>query len=108
MKVDMAAEGTFEFALIQLKSQRVMTRKGWNGEGQFVYMVDANEYPAQTGVAKMAFPSNVVPYEAYLALKNAQGRVSVWVPSIGDLMAMDWEEVDPAAIHAAALAAPQI
>ncbi|UZV39869.1 hypothetical protein [Xanthomonas virus PB119] len=104
MKVDMAAQGSFEFALIQLKSQRAMTRAGWNGKGQFVYLVEANQYEAQTGVAQMAFPRSRVPYDAYFALKNAQGSVSVWVPSVGDLLAQDWEEVDLVPIYEAALA----
>lgn len=94
MKIDMAAEGTFEYALIQLKSGKKMTRQGWNGAGQFVYMVPPASYPAQTGAAKEYFGTDaMVPYGAYLALKNAQDLVVVWQPSVGDLFAMDWSVV---------------
>lgn len=84
-------EGTFAWALAQVGRGMAIHRTGWNGEGQFVYMVPAASYPAQTGVAKAHFgEGSLVPYAAYLALKNAQGSVSVWVPSTGDLFATDW------------------
>ncbi len=68
-----------------------MARAGWNGKDQFVYYVPPAEYKAQTGVAQAVFgEGNLVPYEGYYAIKNAQGRVSVWVPSTGDLQADDW------------------
>ncbi len=68
-----------------------IARKGWNGAGQFVYWVPPGEYPARTGIAKAFFgEGSLVPYAGYFALKNAQGVVTPWVPSIGDLSADDW------------------
>lgn len=68
-----------------------IARAGWNGKDQFVYHVPPASYPAQTGVAKAIFGEGaLVPYEGYYAIKNAQGRVAVWVPSTGDLQADDW------------------
>lgn len=68
-----------------------VARSGWNGANQFVYWVPPASYPAQTGVAKAFFgEDSLVPYRGYFALKNAQGVVSTWVPSIGDLLADDW------------------
>lgn len=90
------AIGGFEEALKVLKNGGAVTRKGWNGAGQFVYGVPANAYQAQTGVAKAHFgEGSLVPYAGYFALKNAQDVVSVWVPSIGDLLAEDWHVVLP-------------
>lgn len=81
----------FEQALTIVREGHTVARTGWNGLGQFVYMVPAASYPAQTGAAKSHFGEGaLVPYEAYLALKNAQDTVSVWVPSTGDLFAEDW------------------
>lgn len=72
-----------------------MYRGGWNGKDQFVYWVPPASYPAQTGIAKAVFGEDaVVPYEGYFALKNAQGKVSVWVPSTGDLQATDWAVIE--------------
>jgi hypothetical protein len=85
----------FSMALSILKNGFPMQRSGWNGKGLFVYMVPANSYPAQTGVAKAHFgEGSLVPYGAYLAIKGVDGVVNTWVPSISDIMAEDWGVVD--------------
>jgi len=86
---------TFGLALEALKAGQKLARSGWNGAGQFVYIVPANAYPAQTGAAKAYFGDGaLVPYGAYLALKNAQDTVNTWAPSISDVLAEDWQVVD--------------
>lgn len=67
-----------------------MCREGWNGKGMFVYYVPPGEYPARTGVAKQYYGDKLVPYNEYLAIKNVDGSVSTWVPSINDVFAEDW------------------
>lgn len=85
-------EGTFSWALAKLKQGCALTRRDWNGKGQFVYMVPPASYPAQSIVAKAHFgEGSLVPYHAYLALKDAQGCVATWVPSVGDLFSTSWE-----------------
>ena len=85
---------TFSLALEALKKGEKVAREGWNGKGMFVYMVSAASYPAQTGVAKAYFGENsMVPYSAYLAIKNVNETVSTWVPSINDCLAEDWSIV---------------
>jgi hypothetical protein len=84
----------FGQALDQLKQGQAVARKGWNGKGMFVYLVPKNAYPAQTGIAKAYFgEGNLVPYNAYFALKGVGGAVSTWVPSVTDCLAEDWELV---------------
>lgn len=74
-----------------LESGLPMCRKSWNGKGMFIYHVPAASYPAQTAVAKSYFGTDaLVPYAAYIALKNADNTVSTWAPSIGDALAHDW------------------
>jgi hypothetical protein len=81
----------FGVALQILKNGGRATRAGWNGKGLFVYMVPANSYPAQTGVAKAYFGEGaMVPYNAYMAVKNVDGTVSTWAPSGSDALAEDW------------------
>lgn len=99
MRVDMAAEGTFEYALIKLKMGLAVTRRGWNAPGQIVYMVQPDSYPPQTAIARLIFPQGPVPYDGYFALKNSRGTVSTWVPSVSDLLSDDWEEVDLALLQ---------
>ena len=82
----------FGQAVELLKAGKRVSRAGWNGRGMFVYHVPAASYPAQTGVAKEFFGEDaMVPYAAYLAIKNVNGTVSTWVPSINDVLAEDWE-----------------
>lgn len=85
---------TFGDTVAALKVGAKVCRTGWNGKGMFVYLVPANSYPAQTAAAKSVFGENsLVPYNAYLAIKNVDGTVSTWVPSINDVLAEDWEIV---------------
>lgn len=82
---------SFGLAVEALKLGKKVARAGWNGAGQFAYLVPANSYPAQTGVAKQFFGDGaMVPYRAYLALKTAQGDVATWAPSCSDALADDW------------------
>lgn len=81
----------FGLAVEALKRGERVARAGWNGKGMFVYLVPANAYPAQTGVAKAFFGDGaMVPYNAYMALKGVDGTVSTWVPSGSDALAEDW------------------
>ena len=67
---------------------------GWNGKHMFVYYVPAASYPPMTEVAKSFFGENLVPYNPYLAIKNVDGTVSPWTPSINDCLAKDWYIVE--------------
>lgn len=85
----------FGDALIAVKDGEKIQREGWNGKGLFVYLVPANAYKAQTGVAKQHFGDEaLVPYNPYFAIKQADNTVSTWVPSVGDCLADDWKVID--------------
>lgn len=82
----------FGVAIEALKSGKRVYRSGWNGKGMFVYLVPAASYPAQTGAAKLHFGEDaLVPYNAYMAIKNVNETVSTWVPSVNDCLAEDWQ-----------------
>lgn len=82
---------TFGQAIEALKAGQKVARVGWNGKGMFVYYVQANSYPVQTGAAKSHFGEGaMVPYNAYMAIKNVNDTVSTWVPSVNDVLAEDW------------------
>ena len=85
----------FSTALMALKEGHKLTRKGWNGKNQFVYLVPANKYDAITEAAKsIADEDGKVSYRAYFALRTAQGDVCTWAPSVSDCLAEDWEVVE--------------
>lgn len=81
-------------AIAAMKEGKKVTREGWNGKGMFLYYVPANEYAAQTEVAKAEFPSGMVPYGAYVAIKTVQGNVVPWLASQTDLLAEDFAVVE--------------
>lgn len=82
---------TFGDALVALKQGKKVSRAGWNGKGMFVYYVPPASYPVQTGAAKSHFgEGSLVPYNAYLVIKNVNETVSTWVPSVNDCLAEDW------------------
>ena len=80
----------FGEAIEAAKQGKKIARIGWNGANMFAYIVNANSYPAQTGVAKEYWGDNLVPYRAYWALKTAQEDVAMWSPSGSDSLAEDW------------------
>lgn len=83
---------TFGRALEAIKLGHKASRTGWNGKGMFVYLVPAASYPAQTGAAKGYFgEGSMVPYAAYMAIKNMNETVSTWVPSVNDVLGDDWQ-----------------
>ncbi len=85
----------FGLALNAIKAGKRIARSGWNGKGMFVYLVPASAYPAQTGAAKAHFGDDaLVPYSAYMAIKNVNDTVSTWVPSVNDCLATDWHIVE--------------
>ena len=85
---------TFGQAIESAKQGKKVARKGWNGQGMFAYIVPANSYSPQTGVAKEYWGDKLVPYRAYWALKTAQEDVATWSPSGSDSLAEDWLIVD--------------
>lgn len=79
----------FSEALVWLKKGYKLQREGWNGRGMFIYFVPANQYPAQTEVARKEFGEKV-SYGSYVAMKTAAGNVVPWLCSNTDLFAEDW------------------
>lgn len=88
----------FGQALEAIKAGQRIARTGWNGKGMFAYLVPPASYPVQTGAAKEHFGEGaMVPYNAYMAIKNVDETVSTWVPSVNDCLADDWGIVGDAA-----------
>ena len=84
---------SFGDAIELLKAGKRVARSGWNGKGMFLYYVPENKYPVARNTLNTLdglFEDNLVPYNAYFAIKNVNNTVSTWVPSINDCLAEDW------------------
>lgn len=67
----------FSAALLELKANKKLTRTGWNGKGMHV------EFAVGGGRV-----------QSCIIMRKPNGDIQPgWVPSIGDLMADDWELV---------------
>ena len=78
----------FSDVIKELTLGKRLQRTGWNGKGLFVYLVPAASCPVQTGAAKEHFGAGaMVPYNAYLAIKNLDETVSTRVPSVNACLA---------------------
>lgn len=88
----------FGTALEILKRGGKVAREGWNGKGMFV--VYQKGYPdgipcnKQTAEAWSMNEGDLFKCNPYLQIKQVDGSHSMWVPSIGDVLAEDWIVVD--------------
>ena len=88
----------FSDALRAVKNGKRIFRLGWNGINMFV--VYQKGYPegipcnAQTAKAWDLKEGDLFICNPYLQIKNTNGSHSMWVPSIGDVLAEDWVIVD--------------
>ncbi len=91
----MAQSFNFGGALTALKLGKKVARTGWNGKGMFVYYVPEGAYAPCTPIAEtLVNEEGLVEYNPYFAIKNVNGSVSTWVPSVNDCLAEDWYVVD--------------
>lgn len=85
----------FENVFPLLKQGEKAFRLGWNGRG--MYVVRQKGYPdgipsnKQTAEAWDLKEGDLFKVEPYLQIKNANGSHAMWVPSVGDIFAEDWE-----------------
>jgi hypothetical protein len=84
---------SFGGAISALKDGKKVARSGWNGKGMFLYYVPAANYAAQTEIAKTTF-GDIVPYQAYIAMKSVQDTVVPWLASQTDILSDDWVVID--------------
>lgn len=93
------ASGTLRFgdAVELLKRGARVARAGWNGKGMFV--VYQKGYPQgipcnkQTAEAWGMQEGDLFKVEPYLQIRMANGSHAMWVPSVTDVLAEDWEIV---------------
>lgn len=87
----------FGQALEKVKSGEKIFRLGWNGKNMFV--VYQKGYPdgipcnMQTAKAWGLNEGDLFKCEPYLQIKMVNGSHAMWVPSINDILAEDWDYI---------------
>lgn len=88
---------TFEQVLPLIKQGKKAFRLGWNGKGMFVVMQKAypNGIPCNKQTAEVwgLNEGDLFKCNPYFQIKNSNGTHSMWVPSVGDILADDWEVI---------------
>jgi hypothetical protein len=86
---------TFSEALDALKGGVCIARRGWNGQGMYLYLVSSSEFYVSRAPLNRILPEGErVNYRAHIDMRTAQGDHVPWVASQSDLLAEDWITVD--------------
>ena len=85
----------FSEALQLIKQGHLLKRSGWNGKDQFVFLVSGSEFKVNRAPLLGIFPEGTdIKYRPHIDMKYQDGSVGVWLASMGDLMAEDWEVIN--------------
>ena len=82
---------SFGIALAQLKRGYRVARKGWNGKGMFVFLVNGSTFIVnREPLLSIMGEGTEVKYHAHIDMKTADGQVVPWLASQTDMLADDW------------------
>lgn len=93
----------FGLALARVKDGQRMSRHGWNGPGQFIY-IEAGSDPSDpyersgllSGIRSSLFAfgdRGTTRRLPHVCLHNTRGESVPWLPSQSDMLAEDWYQV---------------
>ncbi|CZR02347.1 DUF2829 domain-containing protein [Trichococcus collinsii] len=83
----------FVQAIVALKEGKQVARQGWNGKGQFVYLIKGAELQRglKYGYGEYEGEPTIVDV---LAIKTTSNHIQIgWLASQSDMLAEDWEIV---------------
>ncbi len=87
------SEDTFDFsqALKFLKEGLRVTRKGWNGQGMFIFLVSGSTFNvSRKPLLGIYSEGTEIVYHAHVDMKTADGTIVPWLCSQTDMLAEDW------------------
>jgi len=81
----------FSKALTQIKNGMRVSRDGWNGKGLFIFLVNGSRFTVnREPLLSILGEGTEVSYNPHIDVKNPDGSISTWSPSIDDVLAGDW------------------
>jgi len=85
---------TFGDALVLLKQGKRVSRAGWNGKNQFVYLIKGADLQKTLGYGYGEYLEEPTIQSA-LAIKTAANQIQIgWLASQTDMLANDWRVID--------------
>ena len=86
--------GDIGWAYAQLAEKKLVARRGWNGKGLFLFLVDGSEFEVNRAPLLGIFPAGTkIKYNSHVDIRNPDGSISTWAPSGSDGQAKDWVSV---------------
>jgi hypothetical protein len=84
------------WAVKQMHNGSLVGRSGWNGKGMFLFLVPGSRFKVNRAPLNVIFPEGTeIDYRPHVDMKTADGQIVPWVCSQSDLLATDWEIVQP-------------
>lgn len=80
-------DGDFGWVLRGLRKGRFFARYGWNGVGQYIFLVKAED------VGMVKHEGHDYQYQSFICMKTANDTLVPWLASQTDMLALDWHEV---------------
>lgn len=90
MKEEITAYAEFDFgkAISLLKDGAKVARKGWNGKGMWLKLVQKGYFDVGASIVENG--SNLLPW---IGMKTADNSFVPWLASQTDVLAEDWIEI---------------
>jgi len=86
---------TFSSALVWLKEGKKVARKGWNGKGMFIFLVQGSQFKVNRAPLLGIYPEGTeITYQPHIDMKTVDDSIVPWLASQSDLLAEDWEVLD--------------
>ena len=82
----------FSDALTEIKKGHRLQREGWNGKNMFVFLVAGSVFNVnREPLLSMLGAGTQVTYRPHIDICTPDGSIGVWQPSMGDVLADDWQ-----------------
>ena len=86
---------SFSGALAAIKAGEKVARRGWNGKGMFVFLVNGSKFHVNRPPLLGIYPEGTeINYQSHIDMRTADGTIVPWLASQSDLLADDWSIFD--------------
>lgn len=82
----------FSAALEEIKDGKRVRRRGWNGKGMFIFLVNGSNFVVnREPLLSILGEGTEVTYRPHIDMRDAEGKIVPWLASQTDILADDWE-----------------
>lgn len=82
----------FGQALELIKVGSKVARKGWNGKGMFIFLVQGSSFTVNRPPLLGIYPEGtLINYCPHIDMRTADSSIVPWLASQTDVLAEDWE-----------------